>query len=278
LDLGEAPGFRITGTYQVAANSHLEATYFGTFFWRGSAAAGTADHNLYSVLSDFGQQPPGGFLQTDQATLHAIDYTSKLNNVELNWRHHWMSPGYWVHGSWLAGARYVRLEEQFGYFTQVLAHTNPLPPNNQRGPADMNYRVSTTNDMIGFQLGGDLFVSLLPGLMVGSELKAGVFGNLADQSTVITATNLNPALVESRRSQDVALVAEASVMAVYQVTPWLSLRGGYQALFVDGVALAPENFNTVAPFPPVAPSRGPVINDNGNVFYHGFTAGLEWLW
>ncbi len=281
LQFDEESGFRVTGTYQVAANAHLEASYFGTFFWSSAAEAPSASNNLYSVLSNFGTQPPGGFLQTDQAALQSIDYQSELNSVELNWRHHWMSSNYWFHGSWLAGARYVRLEEEFRYMTVVNAHDDPLTPPvdpNERGPADMNYRVATTNDLVGFQLGSDIFMCMLPGLVVGAELKAGVYGNMADQDTAITATNLNPPVAEALADQDVAFVGEAGVMAIYQLFPWLSLRGGYQLLYLDGIALAPENFNTVAPFPPFSSNRTVFLNDNGDAFYHGFTAGLECLW
>jgi hypothetical protein len=192
----------------------------------------------------------------------------------MNWRHHWVAPSYWFHGSCLMGIRYVRLEEDFRYITQVNAHFDPLTllP---RGPASMNYLVTTSNDLLGFQLGAEMGVCVLPGIALGAEFKAGVYGNDAEQDTTIAATNLAPDIHEADSNRDVALVSEAGAMVVYQVKPWLSLRGGYQLLFLDGVALGPENFNTAAPFPP---PREVLINDNGNVFYHGYTAGLEWTW
>jgi len=52
---------------------------------------------------------------------------------------------------------------------------------------------------------------------------------------------------------------------------------------IDGVALAPENLNETPPnvlFPPGSgsSSRVPGINANGDVLYHGFTIGMEWMW
>ena len=47
-------------------------------------------------------------------------------------------------------------------------------------------------------------------------------------------------------------------------------------LWLNGVALAPENFNTAPPF--VTGARKPFLDDNGHVFLQGFTWGLEWMW
>jgi len=274
LDFDEEPGFRVTGTYQISGSTHIEAVYMGTFNWNTTATATSGNDNLYSAISNFGNQPAGGFLQTDQSAFQRIDYSSDLNNVELNWRQHWMQPNYRLQGSWMAGVRYVRLREDLLYATRVNAHTDPIT-SLPRGPALMDYSVRTTNHLVGFQLGGDLFASLLPGLLVGGDLKAGIYGNHARQNTTISATNLNPAVREKVTDNDVSLVAEAGASVVYQITPWLSLKGGYELLYLDGVALAPENFNANAPF---GGPRSTFVNDNGNVFYHGFTAGLEWIW
>lgn len=270
----EAPGARVTGTWQVGASSHLEAVYMGGFNWHQSAWVSSANDNLYSALSDFGRVPAGGFLQSDQAETQFIDYSSDLHNVELNWRQHWVGSHYWLQGSFLMGVRYLRLREDLMYQTLVDAHVDPLS-GLDRGPANMHYRVNTTNHVVGFQLGGDLFASLLPGLLMGGNLKAGIYGNDARQRSTVVATNLNPDLLESDRSGDAAFVAEGGLTFIYQVHPWLSLRGGYEMLYVNGVALAPENFNTQAPF---VGTRSVAVNNEGDVFYHGLTAGLEWLW
>ncbi|OHB75715.1 MAG: hypothetical protein A2W31_09895 [Planctomycetes bacterium RBG_16_64_10] len=281
LGFDEEPGFRLTGTWQISASSHLEATYLGTFNWHSNAVATSNTNNLYSVLSDFGTLPPDGWLQTDQAAQHWLDYSSDLHNIELNWRQHWVGPNYWFQGSFMMGVRYVRLREDLSYLTQVNAHVDPNPPPvapELRGPASMNYQVGTRNHLVGFQLGSDLFACVLPGLMLGGDLKAGIYGNHARQKTTVDATDLVPDLFESASDDEAALVAEGSVMVLYQFRPWLSLRGGYELLYLDGVALAPENFNAVAPFPPLNASRSVQINVNGDAFYHGLTAGLEWLW
>ena len=65
-------------------------------------------------------------------------------------------------------------------------------------------------------------------------------------------------------------------MGTWRLTQNWNLRGGYQIILLDGVALAAENFNSVPPF--VGSGRPAVLVDNGEALYHGFTAGAEWSW
>ena len=69
------------------------------------------------------------------------------------------------------------------------------------------------------------------------------------------------------------------MLTTYRLNYQWTLRGGYTFLFVDGVALASENFNPSPPLlnNPFAP-RVPRTNDNGSVFYHGWNVGLEFMW
>lgn len=234
-------------------------------------------NDLYSPFSDFGKKPSGGYQETDQAYKQGIRYSSDLNNVELNWRRHWMAPNYWFQGSWLFGVRYVRLAEDFEYFSR----TNDFTPGNKQG--SMDYYVETTNNLIGLQLGGDLLVTLLPGVTAGAEAKVGIYGNDSSQHTNIIAKEeeaLLPIPREAKAGGDAAFVAEAGAMLIWQIRPWLALRGGYQVLILDGVALAPENFNSEPPqsFQPPEGGRNIFLDHNGYAFYHGFTTGVEWLW
>jgi hypothetical protein len=120
---------------------------------------------------------------------------------------------------------------------------------------------------------------ILPGLRCGGEAKAGVFGNrVAVENTISVNTGANPT-VEDLVTNDVSLIAQADVMFTYRLNYQWTLRGGYQFLFVEGVALAPENFNGDAPavLDPTS-TRVASINDNGNVFYHGWFVGTEFMW
>lgn len=278
-------GFRFTGQTQIGPASNVEFTYYGLFHWEDSAVATRLSPDptdgIYSVLSDFGTNPPGGFAETDDADLQSLTYNSSFDNFELNFRQRWMAPNCRYQGSWLWGARYFYLEEDFLYFSQT---TVGLPPGD---PArTMDYSVDTNNSLTGLQIGGDMWICILPGLRAGVEAKAGVYYNHMNVDSVITVNTLpinpptNP-FTEEQIKGDIAFVGDANFLVTYRINYNWTVRAGLQALFVDGVALAPDNFNTeppAGPFGPLATNRVPFLNDNGNIFYYGYTAGAEYMW
>ncbi|MBP89234.1 MAG: hypothetical protein CMJ64_21380 [Planctomycetaceae bacterium] len=288
LDFDEELGFRFTGVRQLWAGATIEFGYFGLFNWAASAVnrPPTFQDDIFSVLSNFGNAPFNGFDETDRARQHTIAYSSTLDNFELNIRKRFTMPNCRIQVSWLAGVRYVYLLEDFNYLT-LGGDFDPITPGLQsRG--NMDYGVTTRNSLTGFQLGGDIWANVVPGINVGADIKAGVYGNYANQTTGITATTTLPAntqtIDESVDGNDIAMIAEANVNFIYRMGPHWTLRAGYTMLYLEGVALAPENFNSTPPnilttggaftFVPRAAS----VNDNGDAFYHGAYAGLEWMW
>ena len=209
---------------------------------------------------------------------HGIEYESELHNVELNCRRRWVSGNCLLHGSTLFGVRHISLDEEFSHDTLV---------------ADggfLNYDVETENQLTGVQIGGDMFVCVSPRFKFGAEIEAGIYGNSSDyganvntreittdvNGNVLSTTDANP-INESDDKTDVAFVAEAGLIGLYKITPRLTLRGGYTALFIDGVALAPENLNVQeSPFSTVG--RTVDVDNNGEVFYHGANLGITWMW
>ena len=260
LSFNEASGFRATYAFLVGPSTNIEASYFGTHNWADSATVtGAAD--LFSVFSDFGTQPVGGFPQTDAADVHGIAYSSELHNGEINLRHRWVSANCLLHGSRLLGVRYIALDEDFTHFTRVA------------GGGSLDYLDTTRNDLYGLQIGTDLHLCVSPRFKLGAEVEAGVYVNRATADTV-AVTDTPTVLLESESDTDVAFAGEASLIGLFNVTPRFNIRGGYQVLYLEGVALAAENFNTQSPFS----SRPSFIDNNGNVFYHGATLGFEWIW
>lgn len=277
LDMEDALGFRATYAYLLAPSTNLELTYFGQHDW-DDAESVTGAGDLWSVFSEFGgifpQQNQQGFQQTvDAAVFHGIDYSSEMHNLELNLRRRWISANCLLHGSYLCGVRYVSLDESFSHDTRV--GTGGF----------LNYDIDTENDMTGFQIGGDLFVCVSPRFKIGIEVEGGVYGNDAEyaasvntrevvaQNNVVDANPIN----EVDGNTDAALLGEAGLIALFKVTPRLTVRGGYTAMYMDGLALASDNFNsTSSPFS--AAGRPVAINDSGEAFYHGANLGLTWMW
>jgi hypothetical protein len=275
LDFDYEPSFRFTGVVQVGPGSDVEFTYYGLFQHNASGFVRDPTGFLFSVFSDFGTDPLFGFPETDFSLFQRIEYRSTFDSFEVNYRQRWMSPNCRYQGSWLVGARHFILDEKFRYET-VGRRINVLNPADR---ARLRSDTDTTNNLTGIQAGGDFWICLLPGLRLGAEAKAGVYGNHAGINNTIGVNDIvspfNPFL-ERLTTNDVSFLCDANVQATYRLNYQWTLRGGYNLLFVDGVALAPENLNPVLPF--FGDTRTPKINDNGNVFYHGWNVGLEFMW
>jgi hypothetical protein len=286
LDLDAEFGYRFTMQTQVGPASNLEFTFYGLLFYEDAVSVarrgpGAAD-GLFSILSDFGTNPPAGFVETDNADLHSIAYETDLNNYEINFRQRWMAPNCRYQGSWLWGARYVQLDEEFVFNSTSTAGLLPGDPARRA-----TYTVDVNNCMSGLQIGGDYWICILPGLRLGAEAKVGAFYNKINVDSIIQVNTqpINPPVnpfTEEIVQDDFAFVGNADATITYRINYNWTARAGYHILYVDGVALAPSNFNReppVGPFgPPGTANRIPFVNDDGAVFYHGFTAGVEYLW
>jgi hypothetical protein len=287
LEFDDEIGFRVSAAIQLGPGFSIEGGWQGLNNFVAAASVYDENDDLYSAMSDFGTNPPpqttgsgtvrGGFPQTDSAEYHSIEYSTSFDAADLFFRRRWVGPNCRFQGSWLMGVRWFQLEESFRHQTFVdYEIANNPEPNDVVG--SMDYNVGTMNSMVGYQLGGDLWVAVIPGLKVGAEAKAGVFVNRADQETKIYANDADGPILfalEHVSKESAAMVTQADIMVTWRINPNFTFRGGYQFLYADGVALAPENFNASAPF---VGDRFPTINDNGHVFFHGTTWGLEYLW
>ena len=106
LQFNEEPSFRFTGCLQVGPGGNVEFTYYGLFqFDSGAFVRRSGDNDLFSVFSNFGTLPFGGFAETDMSDFQRIDYSSTFDSFEINYRQRWMSPNCRYQGSWLCGVR-----------------------------------------------------------------------------------------------------------------------------------------------------------------------------
>ena len=267
LEIKDESGVRVTGAYLIAPATALEVSYFGGFNWASSAVATSDANELFSVFSEFGTNPFNGFNQTDFASEHSVAFSSALDNGELNLRHRWVSANCIFHCSTMAGVRYFRLAEDMIHSTTA-------------ANGSMDYVLKTDNDLVGAQIGSDFAICVTPRFKIGGDIDAGVYGTHSKQRTDVNWTSINVgsvtegSLAELESASDVAFVGEAGLHTLFQVTPRLNLRAGYQVLFVTGVATAVDNFNTESPFS----SRNAYINNDGKVFYHGANLGFEFTW
>ncbi|MDB4862588.1 hypothetical protein OAI33_04805 [Pirellulaceae bacterium] len=255
-------GMRFEATIPLNGGRVLEFSYMGLFDHSANETV-TSNGNLFSVLSDFGTAPFGGFGETGQANEHSLSYRTGMDTVELGFRRRWTDPNSLWQGSWLAGVRHFYVTEDFSFGSQSNNGT-------------LDYDSSTVNSMTGFQLGADVWLAAQNGLDIGLFGKVGVYGNRIKQDSSYLATSINPAVVSDQETERASFVLEAGAMANWRVNQNLTVRAGYQVLLLDGVALASDQFSNNPPF--VQPLPASVVVDDGELIYTGFNFGVEWMW
>jgi hypothetical protein len=72
----------------------------------------------------------------------------------------------------------------------------------------------------------------------------------------------------------IAFVSEANLQLKYQVIKGLALKAGYEALWLNGVALAPGQIQETFSAPSSVHALG--VNCGSVVFFQGATVGLEY--
>jgi hypothetical protein len=237
-----------------------ELSYFQIDGWSSDRPIGPDDPIDWLIM-----RAPGGFLQTNQPPLLAIqamdwDYATKLYNAEFNVR--W-NPSSRV--TMLAGFRWLNLHEDLVGALE--------PPTVRREPPFWNG--TTTNNLFGFQIGADGKIFERGRFSIDGLLKAGIFDNDAQQTTAVSVI-AKQVRSGSASTNHAAFVGETGLQCKYQVNERLLLRAGYEAIWLEGVALAPgqvqETYVTL--FPMNVQALG--VNCDSGVFYHGATAGLEY--
>ena len=297
-------GFRLVGRYDICPMSVVEASYMGIFDWEDSASYSDSTNNLYSLFSrpspgagNFAESPTGVTSNSDpidptlsgpnpfseRASFHSISMSSDLQTAELSYRRYWLGYHPRVSGTLLGGFRYTKINEKFTFFTQgSQAYTQPPYNVNQTLPlASLEYSEKCDNDLAGLQIGGDVWVSLMQGVRIGSEVKGGIYNNHSSVFNKIS-TQPNavqpPTLFDDIKDDHVSFIGEGSVDVVADLFPSLSFRAGYEVLFVNQLVLAGNNFNEVSPYGNQDVPRVPFIDTNGELFYHGAHAGFEYTW
>ena len=251
LDFIYEPGIKVTAGYFFNNGIGLEGTYFGQFdFRRGIFASDPGSGlslpgTLGSTSEDFTAVP----------NLAAV-YRSQINNGELN--------AILPYGSFqfLSGVRMMQVEE----FLDISGGTP--------GVETSDYATHTMNNLYGGQIGARAQWTIWR-MTFDAQVKAGLYENYMNSQQVVgdfgnTVTNRDTSATRDAPS----FVGEVGVETTYPLTSWLTLRGGYTAVWITNVALAPSQLN----FDITDATAGTTVNNHSNIVLHGFTAGLEARW
>lgn len=183
-------------------------------------------------------------------------YTTSIQSVELNLR-----KNYTERISFLAGFRYLSLRDDLG--------ASFFPPG---GASWSTVHMVGINRMYGAQAGTD--VILLDGgrWQIQCAAKAGIYGNGAEsQGRLVTPQSSNVSNSVSRGLT--SFVGDLSFSGVYAINDHWALRGGYQMLWLSGVALGSEQYATNA-YTYAADASVAV----GSLFMHGALASVQYSW
>ena len=107
-------------------------------------------------------------------------------------------------------------------------------------------------------------------LSVEALLKAGVYGDHATNRVHIGLTNSAYTADSNASADSVAFAGEMSITGVYRFGEHLSLRGGFQFLWLEGVAQASDQFAVSNPLAGTA-----AMSFQGGPTYNGAFLGLE---
>lgn len=262
------PGWKIAARVDLGALSVFEAAYMGLYDINyhqsvnsTDVAPGGAPFQLFTVFSDFGTGTlVEGF---DTGDFHSLDYSSDLQSTELTYRRYWVGHNPRISGTYILGARYLRLTEDFVFSS--IADVGGLPETARR------YWI-TENDLVGFQTGGDAWLGLRQGLRIGVESKVGIYNNRFKKGDVgdFPDAGLDDFNVETTGNQ-VAFAAEGGVHVVADILPSWSLRGGYEVLYLNSLVTAGNNID-------VDDITSTALYSQDDALYHGFTGGFEYVW
>lgn len=242
IDGGWRVGPRLTAIKHGVFDScwDLEVAYFGIDGWNGAQTVAGVTTILTTPTINFAAAPV------------AFGYSSSLQNGEVNGRR-----AYNDRVTWLVGFRTLQIDELLA--TNINAGLG-------------NYSVATQNRLYGGQVGLDALLFDGPCWRVNAVGKAGIYGNSSDQVTRTAGIGGALPFINYTGNQT-SFVGEFGVNAGYRMTDNLTLIGGYNLLWVNGVALAPDQLAATN----IATGVGTLAN-NGNVLYHGVNVGLEYGW
>lgn len=246
------PGYRFVYGRMVGCTP-VEFTYFGTHEWESTMAIDAVDE------LDSGMSPvtDGAWISADAMS---AQYTSELHNAELNLLHCNCSAL-----TLIGGLRYLNVDESFRLASIDATDGNGL------------LTIDTENHALGLQIGA-LLEHETCRWRFGLSAKGGVFGNLSESDLFLFDSNYSGldsvAVSVEQDDEDIGFIGELNLTANYHLCGGISVRGGYQVMWIDGVALAAEQVgNGAAPGAFQAPS----IDSDGSVLYDGGFIGLQWI-
>lgn len=283
-------GVRLSAAFIFGAGSNIEMTYLGGQEWGETATVRTLttttdnnvsppriDGDLFSFLSEFGTAPPNGQDDTDRSLVQGVRTFSTFHSAEVNYRRRTVEQFCRFQGSWLVGLRYLRFDDDFGYFAQG-ARDNTVTGNLTRF---FDYSNGVDNKMFGAQAGFDLWWNVIAGVNLGIGAKGAWLDNNIDRHSLVSANSTGPGATpgEFRLEDGInksTFMAEFEATMLYRISHSWTLKSQYYLMSVDDVAYgfdlsAAENVFTNGTL------RADPI-ETSSLTIQGISLGAEYVW
>jgi hypothetical protein len=235
-----------------------------SYFWLNpldvTAQASDPNGNLFSPFSKFGNPPD---TTVDFSTLVSIHVISRLEGGEVNLKYLMQLPDGDPTVVLMFGVRHIGLRENFDYF------------NSAPGTPPTTVSAHTNNNIWGPQIGG-LVDYGRQDVLLRFEGHAAICNNETSRGL---EANINGVDAVHNRISNSTTTTAADIRAaiIWRPTRAITANIGYQALWIDQVALASRNYiSDVGTL--TDPAAEPPINQRGTLIYHGPFAGLQLSW
>ena len=166
---------------------------------------------------------------------------------------------------WYGGFRYLNLGERLN-----IAAQKTVSGLIEQG----NYNIRTNNNLFGGQFGA-MYRRTWGRFGWEAMGNSGVYGNAAQEKQSVTDFPnfaLRPLVSASRGGA--AFVGETNLSGLYRITNIWNVRAGYSAIWLGGLALAPDQLN----FNFGAAQGGNQLYNGRGMFLQGVNVGLEAWW
>lgn len=274
---GLSAGPKVGLTYRDGSGFGVELSYFNVFNQSATASFGPDSPANWLVM-----RAPGGFWQTQDFPYQAMAWRNSTNlySAEINGRYEVTR-----RVNVLAGFRWLQLNDDLQGDLTPGDRTAPtwkttcpfcdlfqVTPGGPIGALPPFWTTGTTNNLYGVQVGVDGTIFEFDRFSLNGRVTMGLFENHADQSAGVSIQKIvYPAKATANGA---AFVSEASLQVQYRVTQGLSLKAGYEVLWLVGVALAPGQIQQTFAAPSDVRALG--VNHGSNVLFQGATFGLEY--
>lgn len=231
----ESPDFFLSGfDYQWAPRVTIgavpdcvhgyEVSFTGQFNWDRAGYFADPSGGIGTILVAI---PP-----VNQADLSAFD--NAIEKAQIFKSQYWSMEASntmvgWDVAKLISGLRYISYDETFSVFSRNATETGFL-------------RSDINNQLFGYQVGIDLLYPICHKTYTDLRARAGVYANFVDLNfQVINAGSTTALLIDE--STKLAGQVELGSGIRYEFSQALSIRGGFELWYIDGIASAKDQFS-----------------------------------